>query len=143
MSDQQDIEDEELDLSTLNPLQDLWRRIKLTWRYHGPATVAFRVVTFPLRATPLRPYLRIDRLGDPVLIAARRAYRQRGRPVSVVIPSYRDAELVARLVESIHRTTRRRRVEIIVSDDASGPEHLAALRRIRGIRIVESAENTG
>ncbi len=136
-------EPEPLDLSTLNPLQNLWRRVKLTWHYHGPLTLAFRLITFPLRATPLRRYLRIDRLGDPVLITARRTYRKKGRPVTVVIPSYRDAELVARLVRSIRRTTPRRLVKIIVSDDCSGPEHLAELRRIRGIEIVESPENTG
>jgi GT2 family glycosyltransferase len=97
----------------------------------------------PLRATPLRRYLRIDRFGDPVLITARRWYAKKGRPVTVVIPSYRDAELVARLVRSIRSTTRRRKVRIIVSDDCSGDEHLAALHRIRGIEVVESAENTG
>jgi GT2 family glycosyltransferase len=134
---------EELDLSTLNPVQDIWRRVKLTWQYHGPATLAFRVLTLPLRLTPMRRYLRIDRLGDSVLIAARRFYRRKGRPVTVVIPSYRDAELVERLVRSIRRTTPRRRVRIVVTDDCSGPEHIAALRRIRGIQVVESAENTG
>jgi GT2 family glycosyltransferase/glycosyltransferase involved in cell wall biosynthesis len=106
-------------------------------------TLAFRVVTLPIRATPLRRYLRIDRLGDPILLAARRQYRKKGRAVTVVIPSYRDAELVARLVHSIRRTTRRGRVQIIVTDDCSGSDHIAALRRIRGITVIESAENTG
>jgi len=132
-----------LDLSTLSPLASLWRRVKLTWQYHGPLTLALRVVTLPLRATPLRRYLRIDRFGDPVLLAARRQYRQKGRAVTVVIPSYRDAELVARLVRSIRNTTRRGRVRIIVTDDCSGPDHIAALQRIRGITVIESAENTG
>jgi GT2 family glycosyltransferase len=97
----------------------------------------------PLRATPLRRYLRIDRFGDPVLLAARRQYRRKGRAVTVVIPSYRDAELVARLVRSIRDTTRRGRVRIVVTDDCSGGDHVAALRRIRGITVIESAENTG
>jgi len=137
------LEREELDLSTLSPLANVWRRVKLTWQYQGPLTLAFRIVTLPLRATPLRRYLGIDRLGDPVVIAARRYYRRKGRVVTVVIPSYRDAELVARLVRSIRRTTPRRRVRIIVSDDCSGPDHIAALRRIRGITVIESAENAG
>lgn len=132
------------DAATRGPVANLWRRIKLTWRYHGPAVVAFRILTFPLRATPLRPHLRIDRFADPQVVGARRWYRQHGKLVTVVIPSYRDAELVARLVRSIRRTTPRDRVRIVVSDDCSGPEHLAALRAIRAIDvIVEGAENTG
>jgi GT2 family glycosyltransferase len=141
--DDDEPEDEPLDLSTLGPLANLWRRVRLTWQYQGPWTLAFRIVTLPLRLTPLRRYLRIDRLGDSILIAARRQYRRKGRPVTVVIPSYRDAELVARLVQSIRRTTPRGRVKIIVTDDCSGPEHIAALKRIEGIEIVESPENTG
>jgi GT2 family glycosyltransferase len=134
---------QQVDLATLSPLANLWRRIVLTWRYQGPLTVLFRILTYPLRATPLRRNLRVDRLGDPVAIRARRWYRKKGRPVVIVIPSYRDAELVARLVRSIRRTTRRGMVRIVVSDDASGPEHIAALRRIRGIEIVESERNSG
>jgi GT2 family glycosyltransferase len=125
------------------PFENFWRRVRLTWEYHGPWTVLFRVLTFPLRVTPLRHRLRVDRLGDAVLIRARRWYRRNGSPVVVVIPSYRDAELVRGLVRSIRRTTRRDRVRIVVSDDASGPEHLAALRRIRGIEVIASEQNTG
>jgi GT2 family glycosyltransferase len=63
--------------------------------------------------------------------------------VTIVIPSYRDAELVAQLVRRIHRTTRRDKVRIVVADDGSGPEHLAKLGRIDGIRIVPAAHNGG
>ena len=38
-------------------IADLWRRARLTLRYHGPREVALRAVTFPLRATPLGPRL--------------------------------------------------------------------------------------
>src|SRR5207248_8511432 len=66
-------------------------------------------------------------------------------------PSYRDAEHVAKLVAGIRRTTRtgfgllgpREPVRIVVADDASGPEHLAALARIKGIEVVAGAENAG
>lgn len=134
---------ETLDEAAAGGLPSIWQRIVLTWRYHGPWSVAYRVLTFPLRATPLRGRLRVDRLGDAVLIRSRRWYRRKGKPVAIVIPSYRDAELVERLVRSIRRTTRRRRVTIIVSDDCSGHEHVAALRRIRGIEVIESEQNTG
>ena len=70
-------------------------------------------------------------------------YRRHGKPVTMVIPSYRDAEHVARLVRSIRRTTPRGRARIIVCDDASGPEHAAALERIRGVQVVTGERNEG
>ena len=64
-------------------------------------------------------------------------YREHGRPVTIVIPSYRDAEQVATLVAE-HPQDRARAGwrAIIVADDASGPEHVAALRAIEGIEVV-------
>ncbi len=125
------------------PLARLWRRVVLTWRYHGPRSVAFRIVTFPLRATPLRDRLGVPRLVDPIAYQARRWFRVHGKPVVVVIPSYRDADCVRTLVRSIRRTTPAGQVRIIVADDCSGPEHVAALRRIPGIEIVEGESNRG
>jgi GT2 family glycosyltransferase/glycosyltransferase involved in cell wall biosynthesis len=141
--DREDTSAAEASGAETNGFANLWRRIVLTWRYHGPWSVAFRVMTFPLRATPLRRRLGIDRYRDPLLAYARHWYRRHGVAVTVVIPSYRDAELVRGLVASIRRTTRRERVVIIVSDDCSGPEHLAALHRIGGIEVIESERNTG
>ena len=60
-----------------------------------------------------------------------------------MIPSYRDAKLVAQLVAKIRQTTDRDRVRIVVADDASGPEHLAALRQIDGIEVVAGEQNAG
>ena len=40
-----------------------------------------------------------------------------------------------------HRPRAGRR--IIVADDGSGPEHVAALRRIAGIEVIEGPENAG
>ena len=74
---------------------------------------------------------------------ATRWYRRHGERVTVVIPSFRDAERVAAAVESIRRTTGRARVRIIVADDASGPVHIAALRNIKGIQVVEGEANVG
>lgn len=86
-------------------LSGLPRRIYLTYRNHGLRTSLFRALTFPLRFTPLgtRLALRSRWLADE----RRRAtlwYRKQGRPVSIVIPSYRDAELVESLVAKIHKT---------------------------------------
>jgi GT2 family glycosyltransferase len=74
---------------------------------------------------------------------AERWYRREGRPVSIVIPSYKDADKLAALVKSIRKTTDRDRVRIIVADDNSGPEHVAALRALPDVRVVEGQENLG
>jgi GT2 family glycosyltransferase/glycosyltransferase involved in cell wall biosynthesis len=124
-------------------LTDLPTRLWLTYKHRGPRQLAYRALTFPLRFTPLEPLLRLNPSSPDRTVYARRWYRRHGRPVTIVIPSYRDAELVAQLVRRIRRTTPRKRVRIVVADDASGPEHLAALGKIPGIRIVPSAHNRG
>jgi GT2 family glycosyltransferase len=125
------------------PLSDLPRRVYLTYRYHGAATLVYRALTFPLRFTPLEGYVRLSGTARDRTAAARRWYRHNRRPVTIVIPSYRDAALVERLVAAIRKTTDRRLVQIIVTDDGSGDVHIAALRRMEGIRIVEAETNTG
>jgi GT2 family glycosyltransferase len=120
----------------------LIERIRLTVEYHGPWSLAYRLLTFPLRFTPLRHRVRGGLMARRNQ-AATRWYKLNGRPVTIVIPSYRDADEVRALVASLRATTDPQRVSIVVADDASGPEHAAALRSIRGIRVVEGAENRG
>jgi len=124
-------------------LFNLRRRIYLTYRYHGIGALVYRALTFPLRFTPLRRYLRLDAKARGERLRALRWYREHGRPVTVVIPSYRDAAEVTACVASIRKTTDSRRVRIIVADDASGPEHVAALQTIKGIEVIEGTENAG
>ncbi len=124
------------------------RRAHLTYQHHGLGVLLLRMLTFPLRFTPLEPHVRFGRLpkGDPARIlraAAEGWYRRHWRPVTIGIPSYRDAPRVEALVASIRETTNHKRVRIVVADDASGPEHVAALRRIPGIEIIEGASNGG
>ncbi|MHB8689913.1 MAG: glycosyltransferase [Solirubrobacteraceae bacterium] len=121
----------------------LIERIKLTYRYHGPRELLFRALTLPLRLMPLRSRLKARRSRHPTVAAAARWYRANGRPVSIVIPSYRDFDEVAALVRSIRATTDRGRVRIIICDDASGPDHIAALRTIRGVEVVAGEINAG
>lgn len=126
------------------PLANLRRRIYLTYRYLGWRTLLFRVLTLPLRLTPLKHRLSL-RSGTEE-DSYRRAlawYREHGRPVCIVIPSYRDAERVVTLVASIHRTVPKGMAQIIVADDASGPEHVAQLRTIESIEVVEGTRNNG
>jgi len=126
------------------PLENLWRRIVLTWRYLGPRALLFRVLTFPLRFTPLKTRLGVGGRTSLRRREALRWYRASGRPVSVVIPSYGDPAVVAAAVASIRKTTKRGMVRIVVSDDASAPEHVAALRAVEGIdELVLGTENVG
>lgn len=119
------------------------RRIYLTYKYRGISSVLYRTLIFPLRLTPLDRVLQLGPDPGSEAVAARRWYRRHGRPVTIVIPSYRDAKLVAHLVAKIRQTTDRGRVRIIVADDASGPDHLAALGQIDGIEVVAGEQNAG
>jgi GT2 family glycosyltransferase/glycosyltransferase involved in cell wall biosynthesis len=128
----------------LGPLSNLRRRIYLTYRYFGLRTILFRLITFPLRFTPLERRLRLrTHARDQELRRAVTWYREHGRPVDIVIPSYRDADRVRALVRSIAKTVPRGMGRVIVADDFSGPEHLASLRRIKGIEVIAGEENGG
>ncbi len=126
-------------------LSNLRRRIHLTYTHFGLRTILWRAITFPLRFTPLHRRLRLrTHARDQERRRAATWYREHGTPVDVVIPSYRDAAHVRKLVRSIRRTTPRGMARVIVADDASGHEHLAALRAIDGIDLlVESERNSG
>jgi GT2 family glycosyltransferase/glycosyltransferase involved in cell wall biosynthesis len=133
-----------LDGEFKGPLAGLRRRIYLTYHYLGWRTLLFRVLTLPLRFTPLRHRLALrSRMGHDLYRRALAWYEEHGKPVSVVIPSYRDAERVATLVASIQRTVPPGMARIVVADDASGPEHVAQLRAIEGIEVVEGQSNEG
>jgi GT2 family glycosyltransferase len=124
-------------------LANLPRRIYLTYRYRGIRSVLYHTLIFPLRLTPLDRLLRLGPRAGQSSAAARSWYRRHGRPVTIVIPSFRDAKLVAQLVAKIRQTSPRDRVTIIVTDDASGPDHIAALRAIEGIELVQAEDNGG
>jgi GT2 family glycosyltransferase len=124
-------------------LADLWRRSRLTLKYHGPKELAFRIVTAPLRPTPLGERLGHGRRYGAEEARARRWYRDEGRPVTVVIPTYGDPALVEQAVASVRKTTDRRRVRIIVVDDGSVAEHQSRLRSLRGARVELLGANGG
>jgi GT2 family glycosyltransferase/glycosyltransferase involved in cell wall biosynthesis len=133
-----------LDGEFTGPLAGFRRRVYLTYRYLGWRTLLFRVLTFPLRFTPLRNRMSLrSRMGHDMYRRALAWYGEHAEPVCVVIPSYRDAERVATLVASIQRTVPRGMAHIVVVDDASGPEHVARLRAIEGIEVVEGQSNGG
>jgi GT2 family glycosyltransferase/glycosyltransferase involved in cell wall biosynthesis len=128
----------------LGPFSNLRRRIYLTYRYFGLRTILFRLITFPLRFTPLARRLRMrTHARDQELRRAVEWYREDGRPVDIVIPSYRDIDQVRTLVRSVLKTVPGAMARVIVADDCSGPAHLAALRRIKGIEVVAGEQNSG
>ncbi len=124
-------------------MANLPRRVYLTYKYRGFRSVLYQSLIFPLRLTPLDRVLTLGRGSAPAAAAARRWYRGHGRPVTIVIPSFRDAKLVAQLVAKIRQTTPRERVRIIVTDDASGAAHVQALRQIEGIDLLTAERNEG
>jgi GT2 family glycosyltransferase len=124
-------------------LANLPRRIHLTYRHHGVSGLVRHALAFPLRLTGLDRVLGLGTGPRHASASARRWYRHHGRPVTIVIPSFRDAVLVTRLVAKIRSTTPADRVRIVVADDASGPEHLAALARIEGVEVIAGETNGG
>ena len=104
------------------------RRAWLTLRYHGLGTFVFRILTFPLRLTPWGARFRAGLLHRAEHRAAKRWYARKGRPATVVLPTYGDPQLVLDAVASIRRTTDVARTRILVVDDGSAPEHKARLR---------------
>ena len=119
------------------------RRALLTLRYHGARETLRRIVTFPLRLTPLGSRLGLGpRMGDPSG-PARAWYREHGRPVAVVIPTYGDPGVTIAAVRSVQRTTAPERVRVIVADDGSAPEHVARLRELDNITLIAGEDTAG
>ncbi|HUB73897.1 MAG TPA: glycosyltransferase [Solirubrobacteraceae bacterium] len=138
------IADAALDGGFRGPLAGVRRRVYLTVRYLGWRTLLFRIVTLPLRLTPLKHRLRLrSGASEDDYRRAQAWYRAQGEPVTIVIPSFRDAGRVAALVASIARTVPEGMARIVVADDASGPEHVAALRAIDGVEVLAGEENAG
>jgi GT2 family glycosyltransferase len=134
--------------SLARELGGLPRRAWLTLRYHGTQETAWRLVSFPLRFTPLGSRLGLPPVRHDRSTAERsRAgvwYRRHGRPVAVVIPSYGPPELALAAVRSVRRTTNRRRVRVIVVDDGSPAADRAALQsRLKGAELVLLDGNRG
>jgi glycosyltransferase involved in cell wall biosynthesis len=123
-------------------LTGLPRRALLTVRHLGWAELGRRVASAPIR---LLPGSAVGGVGD-ASGPARAWYKRHARPVAIVIPSYGSPDLVATAVKSIRRTTDAARVRIVVADDGSAPEHVAALRALaaeQGFETVLGDEQRG
>jgi GT2 family glycosyltransferase len=125
-------------------LVSLPRRAWLTLKYLGPGQAILRVLTFPLRPTPIGRWLGYGRSYGPERVKARRWYREHGRDVTVVIPTYGDPEVTIKCVRSLRRTTDRSRVRILVCDDATpDPKHRRRLAGLRGAEVIQGDEQLG
>jgi glycosyltransferase involved in cell wall biosynthesis len=93
------------------------RRAVLTLRYRGRREFLWRLLTFPLRPTPLRYRLGLPPITSDQLTRqrdiARRWYRRNQRPVVVVIPGDGTA------ARSVRKTTDPSRVRVLVVGGAS------------------------
>ena len=121
----------------------LWRRMTLTYRYLGLRTVAYRILTYPLRFTPLRKRLHLGASIESEQARAAAWYRENGRRVTVVIPSYGPPDDLVEAVRSIRSTTPKERVRIVVADDASEPEHVERLKQLDNVHLVLGETNLG
>jgi GT2 family glycosyltransferase len=124
-------------------LYRLPQRAWLTLKYYGVREFALRLLSFPLRFTPWGSRFGLAARMSSGAAGARRWYRRHGRRVAIVIPTYGDPALVIDAVRSVRATTDTERVRIIVTDDGSAPEHVARLRRVEGIELVEGDEQAG
>src|SRR2546423_170407 len=114
---------------------DLPKRAYLTLRYHGWRSVLFRIVTFPLRLTPLGPRLGLGRGRRAQYAQLRNWYKRNGRPVAIVIPTYGDPSLTIDTVKSVQGTIARDRVRVVVCDEGGPPGQLEPLRALDGIEL--------
>ena len=133
-------------------IADLRRRARLTLVHHGPGELAFRLLTAPLRLTPLAPRLRsagrfdgrrLRQMGRIEEARARRWYRHQGRPVTIVIPTYGDPGLVEQAVRSVRKTTEPARTQVVVVDDGSETRHRQRLRALQGAQVELLDANAG
>ena len=125
-------------------IANLFRRAVLTYRYLGARTVAVRAIDLP--AAP-------DATAQPHP-RGRRRRRVRAPRGGALVPRARPAghgrDPDLRLARDADRrggqhspTTDAAQVRIVVADDASAPEHVAALRAIAGIELSRAPRTPG
>jgi glycosyltransferase involved in cell wall biosynthesis len=125
--------------------RDLPRRGYLTIRHHGWRTFLFRLVTFPLRITRFESGLRMRRIERAQARHALVWYRQRARPVTIVMPTYGPPGVAIKAAKRVLKTVRGRPARLVVVDDGSPGEHRQELLAALGneVELVLSDENAG
>ncbi len=124
-------------------LNDLPRRAYLTVREHGWGSLLLRLATSPLRLVRVetRFHRWLERRSE--LRSARAWYASRGRPVTVVVPTFGPPDMTLETVRELRRTVDSERVRVVVVDDGSAPEHRDALAGIEGAELILAEQNAG
>jgi len=126
----------------LSRFYDLPRRTKLTIQYEGYSGLARKSIRFVVRLTPFG-----RRLNEPLheeRIIAKRWYKRHWRPVTIVIPAYGDPAQTIKTVRSVRRTTDRKKVRVIVVDDATpSAQHRELLRSKADAEVILGEQNLG
>ena len=124
-------------------LNDLPRRAALTVRTYGWLDLLARIGTAPLRPFGYEGALRRRLHRRWTLRRTLRWYREKGRPVVVVVPTYGAPEVTFKTVRGLRRTVDGSRTRIVVVDDGSQPEHQERLRALGGAQLLLASENAG
>jgi GT2 family glycosyltransferase/SAM-dependent methyltransferase/glycosyltransferase involved in cell wall biosynthesis len=115
-------------------------------RPDGTRTALGRAVSFALRGvakvTRLRPARTTRQPQGPDAPVVR--FPEYGSVrVSIVIPIHNQAEATLACLQALFAHTERVTYEVILVDDASGPELVALLNRVRGARVLRNDVNQG
>ncbi len=93
-------------------------------------TLLFGARRIPLtKLIPRPPIYQIDPTN------AKRWYSQRGKSVTIVIPSYNDMPLLKRTLKSIQASTVLKKVKIIIVDDYCQQDNSEKLKELAGINV--------
>lgn len=80
------------------------------------------------------------------IVKIKKWYARNHRPVTIVIPSFNDRELLEQCLSSINKTINSPSVSVVIVDDAStDPAHLAFLKSIdqKNVRVIFKEKNEG
>ncbi len=126
------------------PMRGLWRSASVI-RNEGPREFARKAAGYVSSRLPASISSRI-RTPAREQGEIRRWYRDHKRPVTIIIPSYNDHQVLAPCLRSIEKTVEPGMASVIVVDDASSDQaHLDFLRSVEGggVRVIYSEENGG
>ena len=124
-------------------LNDLPRRAYLTVKHHGWRELGVRMLAFPLRPVGLDRFVRRRWAERAALRRVLAWYRQNGRTVTIVVPTYGEPSMTLDAVGRLRASVDEARARIVVVDDGSAPEHQQQLRALEGVRLHLSAHNVG
>jgi len=91
----------------------------------------------------MRHAFRLPDMALPADAAGIALFPAENPELSVIIPTYGQVAFTLRCLRSIADALPRISMEVIVAEDASGDPEIAELRKVRGIQLIENAQNLG